>query len=492
MKRYDKKTKKTALTGELSMDIAGGITIAGLYNKPVIFDSVLDELPVALVFISKDGRIMYHNRVAALNSGYSSEEAKGIKCSHIIRSSMCGIRCPIREDLWGEESVTNESDIITRDRRKIKVRSTIARIKSSDGNFTGYVEIIENLEDLSERELSFASPFSVGEIIGRSPKMEKIFTMLPGIAQTDSSVLITGETGTGKDLLAEVIHKMSARAKGPFVKVNCGALPETLLESELFGHVKGAFTGATHNKPGRFKLAHNGTLFLTEIGDLPLSLQVKLLTFLDDHIIYPLGSSSGIRVNVRIIAATHRDLAAMVREGKFREDLLFRLNVVRLHIPPLRDREGDIEILLNHFLNIFSKKFGKKISKFAPEVRNLLLEYSYPGNVRELKNIVEYAVNLCNHNIIQLDHIPSYVVEATKKNIEQSQDVKQNAEKGKSQDIITLSQSSDTSNLTWEDMERKMIIEALVKSGGKKIKAAKLLGWGRATLWRKMKQYGIT
>lgn len=469
-----------------------GITIAGLYDDPVVLGSVFDELPVAVVFISKDRRVVYQNRAAEVLTGYSSEEAGGLPCAHVLRSNICGSRCPLRDDLGGEESVSEEGDIIARDRRKVPVRVTISRVKNQSGGSVGYVEILEDLGDSAQRQDFLAHPFSIGDIIGRSPTMERLFAMLPGIAQTDSSVLITGETGTGKDLLAEVIHKMSNRSKGPFVKVNCGALPETLLESELFGHVKGAFTGATHNKPGRFRLAHNGTLFLTEIGDLPLPLQVKLLTFLDDHVIYPLGSGSGIRVNVRIIAATHRDLAAMVREGKFREDLLFRLNVVRIHVPPLREREGDIQLLMDHFLRAFSSRFGKKISRFSPEARKVLLDYSYPGNVRELKNIIEYAVNICNGNAIGLDHIPTYVVEAVR-----AGEKKAALDSGGSYEILYKENSSaeeerKVSNVRWEEMERRMILEALLKSGGRKSKAAKMLGWGRATLWRKMKQYGIT
>ena len=474
------------------MSSTAGITIAGLYSDPVALGSVFDELPVAVVFISKEGRVVYQNRAAEVLTGYSSFEACGLACSHVLRSNICGGRCPVREDLGGEESVSEEGDIITRDRRRVPVRITFTRVRSPEGRCLGYAEIVEDLGDGGQRSDSPTHPFSVGDIIGRSPTMEKLFAMLPGIAQTDSSVLITGETGTGKDLLAEVIHKMSNRAKGPFVKINCGALPETLLESELFGHVKGAFTGATHNKPGRFRLAHNGTLFLTEIGDLPLSLQVKLLTFLDDHVIYPLGSGTGVRVNVRIIAATHRDLAAMVREGRFREDLLFRLNVVRLHVPPLREREGDVQLLMDHFLRTFSAKFGKRVSRFSSEARNVLLKYSYPGNVRELKNIVEYAVNICTGAFITLEHIPSYVVEAVQSQGKSDEEMASRSYGAIYEDVNLLKNRSESGQVKWEDLERRMILEALMKCGGRKSKAARMLGWGRATLWRKMKQYGIT
>lgn len=473
------------------VDWSDGITIAGLYRDTVLLSSFIDELPVAVIFLSEDRKVVYQNRAAQALTGYPSDEARGLSCAHVVRGNLCGGQCPIVVGLGDEDSISLEGDVISHDRRKIPVRITFARVKNADGGTTGYFEIVENLEGAADRAETRIHPFSMGDIIGRSPTMERLFAMLPGIAQTDSSVLITGETGTGKDLLAEVIHKMSNRAKGPFVKVNCGALPETLLESELFGHVKGAFTGANQNKPGRFRLAHNGSLFLTEIGDLPLSLQVKLLTFLDDHVIYPLGSGSGVRVNVRIIAATHRDLAKMVQDGKFREDLLFRLNVVRLHIPPLREREGDIHILLDYFLRTFASRFGKKVSRFSPEAMQMLIGYSYPGNVRELKNIVEYAINVCTGTSIGMEHIPGYVVDAVSTWSDQEEKKAVDYGTTDSRDI-SIGDGVGYERLPWEEVERRMILDALIKCSGRKSRAAKTLGWGRATLWRKMKQYGIS
>ena len=276
----------------------------------------------------------------------------------------------------------------------------------------GFLETVEDIRLLRKLDETASHAYNFNNIIGRSPEMEKIFQILPSLAQSDSSVLITGETGTGKDMVAETIHHASNRAKGPFVKINCGALPETLLESELFGHRKGAFTGAVENKPGRIQLAHNGTLYLTEIGDLPLSLQVKLLTFLDDKEIFPLGSIKGFTANVRIIAATHRNLEKRVNDNRFRKDLLFRLNVIRLHLPPLRDRQGDIQLLLDHFLNSLSTQMGKKMLGLSREALKILLTYHYPGNVRELRNIVEYAVNICGDRQIKPKHLPSYLMEA--------------------------------------------------------------------------------
>jgi transcriptional regulator with PAS, ATPase and Fis domain len=318
--------------------------------------------------------------------------------------------------------------------------------------------------------------------------MIRIFQTLPLLAQSDSAILITGETGTGKDVLAEAIHQASDRAKGPFVKVNCGALPETLMESELFGHRKGAFTGAVENKPGRFRLAHNGSLYLTEIGDLPLPLQVKLLTFLDDKVVYPLGSAKGFQADVRVIAATHRNLDLMVKERKFREDLMFRLNVVRLHLPPLRERGDDIRLILDHFVNIFATRFRKDINGLSKKVLKILLDYPFPGNVRELRNIIEYAVNICPGGQIQFTHLPAYLSE-TKHHFDRS-----TPEAGEASEwpaSFVASNSEPSGQKTWASFERDMIIEALVKSKGRRNKAADMMGWGRSTLWRKMKQYKI-
>jgi transcriptional regulator with PAS, ATPase and Fis domain len=386
------------------------------------------------------------------------------------------------------ESESVESDLINRDRMLIPVSINLAPLKDTSGNLAGFLETVEDLRPIRELGANIYHAYSFADLIGRSPQMEKIFQILPALAQNDSSILITGETGTGKDRVAEAIHQASGRAKGPFVKVNCGALPETLLESELFGHQKGAFTGAVENKPGRFRMAHRGTLYLTEIGDLPLSLQVKLLTFLDDQVVYPLGSTKGFQANVRVIAATHRNLEQMVRDGRFREDLLFRLNVVRIQIPPLREREGDVRLLLDHFLNRLNSRLGKNISGFSKKALEILKGYPYPGNVRELQNIIEYAVNICQERQILPHHLPAYLTETPN----WSDKIDATAERLPS---LQLSGSKPSKSAepeqTWTDMERRMIMEALVKAGGRRSKAAELMGWGRSTLWRKMKQYGI-
>jgi two-component system response regulator AtoC len=353
-----------------------------------------------------------------------------------------------------------------------------------DGELAGYLETLEDLRLIDQLDRKTGGELRLSHVIGRSPKMERVFQIMPVIARTDSSVLITGETGTGKDVIAEAIHHASDRAKGLFLKVNCGALPETLLESELFGHQKGAFTGAVENKPGRFRLAHNGTIYLTEIGDLPLSLQVKLLTFLDDKVVHPLGATKGYNVDVRVIAATHRDLEHMVGEGRFRQDLLFRLNVVRLHLPPLRERGDDVHLLMDHFLRTLSSKFSHAVKGFSPETRMLLRSYTYPGNVRELRNIVEYAVNVCDADRIEPRHLPAYLSERPLR--EAGEQTGAAIAEGSPEEAKHKMTDDD-----WASAERRMILEALLKASGKKSRAAAILGWGRSTLWRKMKQHGI-
>jgi two-component system, NtrC family, response regulator AtoC len=463
--------------------------ISGLYRHPVALSQLLNEVPVGLVLLDRQRRIVFMNRVLEVLTGFLGTEAEGIPCMFVMRNSRCPHDCPLKGLTAESQPTSLDANMINRHRRKIPVRLTVAPITDLSGNLIGYVEAVEDLQLLKDLDEKVGKDSRFSQVIGRSAKMERIFQILPVIAQTDSSVLISGETGTGKDLLAEAIHLASDRAKGLFVKVNCGALPETLLESELFGHQKGAFTGAVENKPGRFRLAHNGTLYLTEIGDLPLPLQVKLLTFLDDKVVYPLGGTKGFQVDVRVIAATHRNLEQMVREGRFREDLLFRLNVVRLHLPPLRDRGDDLHLLMDHFLRTLTAKIKKTIKGFSAAARGILLDYRYPGNVRELRNLIEYAVTICDQDQIHPHHLPTYLTEEQGPPPAASSESEQRPD---SQTVLMSDQEGRTADLSWAAAERAMIMDALRKSGGRRNQAAALLGWGRSTLWRKMKEYGIS
>jgi len=462
--------------------------INGLFALPVAFLPLMDEIPVAIALLTPNRKVVLINRALEALTGLDHQTAAGIPCAHVMRSNICLQQCPAARLTDASEPVCIQGDLVNRDRKKIPIRVTFAPVRDTDGHLVGFMETVEDVRLLQELDGKIGKAYGFGQLVGRSQQMERIFRILPVIAQSDSSVLITGETGTGKDFVAEAIHQASQRAKGPFVKINCGALPETLLESELFGHQKGAFTGAMENKPGRFRLAHNGTLYLTEIGDLPLSLQVKLLTFLDDKIVYPLGSTKGFHVNVRVIAATHRNLEQMVKEGRFREDLLFRLNVVRQHLPPLRERGDDIRLLLDHFLHHLASQFKKPIEGFSGKALRVLRNYVYPGNVRELRNIVEYAINVCQEAQIQPRHLPAYLTEMRITEPDRKAEV---LESGLPSIAAMAPPESGEADLDWGAVERKMIMEALLQAKGRRSRAAGILGWGRSTLWRKMKQYGI-
>lgn len=457
----------------------------GLFGAPVSFPMLLDSIPLGVAVVDAGGRVVCLNQSLEGLTGFESEEVAGIPCAYVLRSNVCIENCPVRSKRQISEPLVMEGTIISREREKIPVRITFAPILDLEGKTLGYLEAVQDIRLLSRMNDRSGPPFGFGQIIGRSPQMERIYQVLPVIAQSDASVLITGETGSGKDFVAELIHQASPRAKDPFIKVNCGALPETLLESELFGHTKGAFTGAIENKPGRFRVAHNGTLYLTEIGDLPLALQVKLLTFFDDRVVYPLGSTKGFQVDVRVIAATHRNLEQMVREGRFREDLLYRLNVVRMRLPPLRERGDDVQLLLNRFLQDYAAKLKKPVKGFSGKALRILSDYAYPGNVRELRNIVEYGLTICQEEMIQPRHLPAYLTDPRARETEM-------ADTQQPEPAMTLSvRAGEETGLDWTALERKMILEAMVRAKGRRGKAAAILGWGRSTLWRKMKQHGM-
>lgn len=452
---------------------------------------VLDGVPHGIAVLDKKNRILGINRFLGGLTGYSDEEARGIYFDYILRSNLRRKGNPLQCVVKTGESITTEGNIINRRRQNIPIRFTISPIKDSSGKLLGMVLTLEDISILEDLGRKIHGLSGLEGIIGHSPKMQEIFDLVPVISQTDASALITGETGTGKDLLAYAIHQASKRSRYPFIKVNCSALPESLLESELFGYMRGAFTGANTDKPGMFRLAHGGTIYLTEIGDMPLPLQAKLLTVLDDKEFFPLGSSKKVKVNARVIASTHRDLKEFIRQGRFREDLFFRLNVLRVHLPPLRKRDGDVRLLIDHLLNVFNSNLKKSIKGLDQKALNIMLSYYYPGNVRELRNILEYAVTICHGNTIRSEHLPKYMFLSKEKG-PSSNDQNQESEKNVSRLDINLESPSEASgSMSWVSVEKRMIMEALMKTGGKRGRAAELLGWGRSTLWRKIKQYGL-
>lgn len=450
---------------------------------------IINAIPHPIALLDPHLRVSFMNNKLEALTGHASEAVKGISAEHVIRFNfgVGDIRSALKEGL----SFSGEGDIIDADRKKIAVRLTATLLKGDNDRCDGIMMALEDISRLHELDKKVHLRGSPELIIGHSPKMEEIYELLPVLACTDATVLITGETGTGKDLLAEAIHKASRRADHPFVKVNSGAIPEALLESELFGHKRGAYTGAHSDKPGMFRLAQGGTIFLTEIGDLPLQLQVKLLTVLDDREFYPLGSTKKVSVDVRVITGTHCDLKQLVRAGKFREDLYFRLNVLRAHLPPLRERGNDVLLLLDHFLKKICDNTGRSSMGFTEAAYARLASYRYPGNVRELRNIVEYAASMCKDDRIDLRHLPPSVLtleeEAPLDLAPPASSANRQAfpDEGKTPPSLVESGSS------WTEIEKKKILAALVHNNGSRTQASRELGWGRSTLWRKMKQYGI-
>lgn len=326
-------------------------------------------------------------------------------------------------------------------------------------------EAIEKSSMLFKEKETLYSPFP--EIIGKSKAMQEVFYIMEIVAESNANVLITGESGTGKELVARAIHKKSLRNTKPFVIVDCTTIPENLLESELFGHEKGAFTGAVERKVGLFEIANEGTVFLDEIGELPMYLQKKLLRFLQEREIQRIGSNARIKVDVRVISATNRDLEKLVNEGVFREDLYWRLNVVRINLPPLRERKEDIPLLVNHFLNKYSKENNKPIPQLEPEVMDALINYEWRGNVRELANVIERAIVLSPSGIISMKHLPKRIIEKTG---------------------WTLYRESSLNLL---EVEKSLILKALNSTGWNQTKAAQILGISRKQLRTKMKHHGL-
>ena len=326
-------------------------------------------------------------------------------------------------------------------------------------------------------------------LIGDSPQMQKVYEMIEKIADTDSTVMITGESGTGKELVAKTIHFNSSRSQGPFVPLNCAAIPKDLLESELFGHERGAFTGALSTRIGRFELAHNGTLFLDEIGELDPSLQVKLLRVLQEREFERVGGVKTIKVDVRILAATNKDLEKATKEGRFREDLFYRLNVIPLHLPPMRKRTEDIPLLIEHFVHEFSRKRKREPLKFPQEVMDCLMKYKWPGNVRELENLIERLTILSSGNVVAISDLPEKIHQFTRPEIEdsaRSPEISEHQEEYAALPAYGLDLNTYVNNI-----ERNLILKALEKTGGVRSKAAGLLGLNRTTLIEKMKKMGI-
>jgi PAS domain S-box-containing protein len=435
------------------------------------FNVILNSIADGVFTTDNDGKITFINKAAEEITGFSSKEAIGHFCFDIFRADICQTRCALKETLKTKKEITNlPVTILNKEGKKMPISISTAVLKNEKGQIIGGVETFRDLSTIEELKKELSQKYTLGDIISKNHKIHEIFNILPDIAESDSTVLVQGASGTGKEIFAKAIHNLSRRKTKPFVKVNCGALPDTLLESELFGYVKGAFTDAKKDKPGRFALANEGTIFLDEVGDMSPSLQVKLLRVLQEKEFEPLGSTSPRKTDVRIVAATNKDLSRLVNESKFRDDLFYRLNVVKIELPLLRERREDIPLLIDAFVQKFNAKMGKQLTGVSDEVMRTLMRYDYPGNVRELENIIEHAFVLCKGNRIDLDCLPKEFAE----------------DQG---EITAFTPSKEET--PFQKAESEIIERTLKKYGGNRVKTAKELGLDRTTLWRKIKKYRL-
>jgi PAS domain S-box-containing protein len=372
-----------------------------------IHDPILDSITEGVFTVDRTWRITSFNRAAEDITGIPRERALGRPCKDILRANICEGRCALGHTLETGKPIANRSITIVDDHgRRKPVSITTALLKDARGRVIGGVETFRDLSRIESLRKELRKQYEVADIISRNHRMRNLFAVLPDIADSTSTVLIAGESGTGKELVARAVHRLSRRRARPFVAVNCGALPDTLLESELFGYKAGAFTDAKRDKPGRFAAAEGGTLFLDEIGDISAAMQIRLLRVLQERMYEPLGAVQPVRADVRIVAATHRDLAERMRAGAFREDLYYRINVVTLDIPPLRERLEDVPLLVEHFIDRFNTLQGKTLAGVSDDTLACLMAHDYPGNVRELENVIERAFILCRGDVIEREHLP--------------------------------------------------------------------------------------
>jgi len=430
----------------------------------VILDSVADG-----VFTVDDGfRITSFNRAAEDITGVPRREAMGRPCCEVFRASICEAQCALKETLETGRSVVNRPVYILRpDGDRVPISVSTAVLKDRQGAVLGGVESFRDLRLVEQLRAEIAGRYTFADILSKNPAMLRLFAILPAVAESGSTVLIEGDSGTGKELIARAIHSLSPRRDKPLIAVSCGALPDTLLESELFGYKAGAFTDARKNKPGRFALADGGTLFLDEIGDVSPALQVRLLRVLEEKSYEPLGATEAIRADVRIIAASNKRLADLVAAGTFRQDLFYRINVVTLRLPPLRERREDIPLLVDHFIARFNRLRGRDVSGVSPETLHVLVNHDYPGNVRELEHIIEHAFILCPGGMIQRDHLPETL-----------------------RAVEAAPEQKGTGDL--RDLEARFLQETLRRHGWNRAAVAKELGIHKTTLWRKIKQFGLS
>jgi len=434
-------------------------------------DAILESLSDGVFTVDQHWFVTTFNKAAERITGVSRKEAIGKRCAEVFRSSLCGAECALKTTLKsGKPIIGRSAYIIHSSGQQIPISISTAVLKDSTGKVIGGAETFRDLSEIDALRRELEGRMRVGELVSHSPIMQKLFEVLPAIAASPSTVLLQGETGTGKELMARTLHALSPRAQGPFIAVNCGALPDTLLESELFGYKAGAFTGAVKDKSGRFTLAKGGTLFLDEIGEISAALQVRLLRVLQERTFEPLGSTRSEKADVRVIVATNRDLLERCKAGAFREDLYYRINVVRVELPPLRRRKEDIPLLAEQFIAHFNLLQNKTVGGIAPEALSLLMAYDWPGNVRELANVIERAFILCGAKRIDISHLPETLTGLS---------------------LSPISNGRVNLRCAREALDAQAIRAALKRCAGNRLAAARELGVHKTTLFRKIRQLNI-
>ncbi|MBN2211247.1 MAG: sigma 54-interacting transcriptional regulator [Sedimentisphaerales bacterium] len=426
---------------------------------------MMDHIPEGLIVHTNERIITAFNHAAERITGYNRDDVIGRDCHEVFEGNLCGNKCSFCEGAPNFDHVEYPMKITTRDGAQKRVEMSVRSMRDEHGQMQGVLACLRDVTEVTHLRQRLRQVHSFHGIIGNDEKMHVIYELIGDLAVSDCPVLIQGESGTGKELVAAAIHEEGRRAGRAFVPVNCGALPEGILESELFGHVKGAFTGAIRDKKGRFELADGGTIFLDEVGELSPSMQVKLLRVLQEHSFERVGGEKPVKIDVRILSATNRDLREMVQKGRFREDLFYRLCVVPLTLPPLRERRNDIVLLVRHFIERLSKDADRNIVSISDEALHAMMDYPWPGNIRELQNAIQYAFVKCRESQIQLEHLPPELRAALQTPLPRRR------RRGK--------------------LDTRRVKDALKQADGNKVKAAQLLGVGRATLYRFMDREGV-
>jgi PAS domain S-box-containing protein len=430
---------------------------------------ILDNLEVGIFTVDRGGVVTFFNTAAEKISGYGRQKILGRPCAAIFRGEKTRNCDLLKETIMsGGPQCGIETRILTREGVAVPIRITFLPLRNEKGIAVGGLATFSDLTLVHQLSQAIQDRYTFHDMVGKSPAMQRIFENVQVVAKTDATVLIEGPTGTGKDVLAKVIHTASGRSEKPLVKVNCAAIPDTLLESEMFGYVKGAFTGAVQDRAGRFQAADGGTIFLDEIGDLPLALQAKLLRVIEEKAFFRLGSSQTTRVDVRVISASNQRLERLVARKRFREDLFYRLNVFRIELPSLKERQADIPLLIGHILRRLCSRKHMPPPEISENAMQVFLNYSYPGNIRELENILEHALILCQENTVRRKHLPEYLQQRPPAPATRA----------------VKAQASGSH-------ERTRILAALRRHDGNRSLAARALGMDRSTLWRKMKKHQI-